>query len=395
MAFAKIFNTPSLRITISQEVRAALQNSLLAWLAVKIIQSLTGLVVWQASFARSQNNFYYYGLTPLTSGWQGVLFGIWQRWDGIYYQMIAERGYSQDKLSVFFPLYPLLGHWVSAFSGISVLISLLLIGNLMFIGSLFMLNLLAKDLFGQEVSRRVVLSVVIFPTAFFFSAIYPQSLALFLILLSYYSVRKEHWALAGIAAFLAGLTHGTVFPLSLLLAIEVFQIFRQHNLFQRAILSFLPLMPLFGMALFMAWRIHFGYPSFQQVEISGWDDGFMTPWQFVHLLVSYTIANSYNFINWINIGMLILSCVVTVWSFRKLPFSVSIYQLSSLILVVITEMNNKPLAAIGRYILIMFPIFFFIGFQTQKKLIRVGVIELCVIMQILLTGFFFMWGFVG
>jgi hypothetical protein len=43
----------------------------------------------------------------------------------------------------------------------------------------------------------------------------------------------------------------------------------------------------------------------------------------------------------------------------------------------------------------MFPIFFFIGIQTQKKLVRLGVIELCVILQILLTGFFFMWGFVG
>jgi hypothetical protein len=104
VASVKIFGAAPFRITISNEVISACKNSLLAWFVVRIAQSLTGLAVWQASFARSQNNFYYRDLVPLTSGWQGVLFGVWQRWDGIYYQLIAEKGYSADYLSVYFQI---------------------------------------------------------------------------------------------------------------------------------------------------------------------------------------------------------------------------------------------------------------------------------------------------
>jgi hypothetical protein len=395
VASVKLIGAVPFRITISNEVISACKNSLLAWVLVRIAHFLIGLAVWQVSLARSQFNFYYRDLVPLTSGWQGVLFGVWQRWDGIYYQLIAEKGYSADYLSVFFPFYPLVGHWINALTGISTLISLLLVSNIMFIGLLILLNLLANDLFDQNVGRRVVFSAAIFPTAFFFSAVYPQSLALFLILLSYYSFRKKHWALSAFAAFLAGLTHSTVFPLALLLAVEVFQRFRKHNVFQRIALGFIPFLPILGMVLFLAWRIRFGYSNYQELEMSNWGAAFMTPWQFVNSLFSYTIANSYNVIHWMNIVMLIFACIVTVWCFRKLPLSVSIFQLSTLIFLVFTGIIAKPLVSISRFILIMFPIFFYIGVQTQKKLVRLGVIELCVILQILLTGFFFMWGFVG
>jgi hypothetical protein len=396
MVSGKIFGLAPIRITISSEVISACRNSLLAWIVVRIVQFLTGFAVGQESnLVRTQYSFYYHGLIPLTSGWQGVLFGIWQRWDGIYYQLIAEKGYSADYLSVFFPFYPLLGHWISALTGISALIALLLVSNVTFIGLLVLLNLLANDLFDQEIGRRTVIGAAIFPTAFFFSAIYPQSLALFLILLSYYSFRKKHWALSAFAAFLAGLTHSTVLPLALLLAVEVFQRFRQHNKFQRIALGCIPFLPLIGTALFMTWRIRFGYPNYQQLEMSGWGVGFMTPWQFVNSLVTYTIADRYNLIYMMSIAIFIIACIVTVWSFRKLPLSLSIYQLSTLIFITFTGILTKPLSSISRFVLIMFPIFFFIGFQTQKKLIRIGVIELCVILQILLTVFFFQWGFVA
>lgn len=395
MASVKTFSAPSLRINVSPQIQAAFKKSLLAWIVVKIVQSLTSLALWQVILDRSQNNYYYFGLKPVTNGWQGLLLGIWQRWDGIHYQKIAETGYSQDYLSVFFPFYPLLSHWISALTGISPLIALLVVSNIMFIGLLVLVNLLATDLFGPEIGQWAFFGAVAFPTAFFFSAIYPQSLALFLILLSYYSFRKEHWALAGFAAFLAGLTHSTVFPLALLFAIEVFQRFRKHNKFQRIALGFIPFLPLFGTALFMAWRIRFGYPNYQQLEWSIWRVGFMSPWQFASTLVSFTLTNSVDFIHWIDIAVLILACIVTVWCFKKLPFSVSIYQLSALVFIVFTGDVANPISSISRYVLIMFPVFFFIGYQTQNKLIRMGVFELCVILQILLTGYFFLWGFVG
>jgi len=396
VASVKIFRVAQFKITISNEVVSACQNSLLAWIVVKIVQSLTGLAVGPESIlVRTQYSFYYHGLFPLTAGWQGILFGIWQRWDGIYYQIIAEKAYSADYLSVFFPLYPLLGRWISALTGLSALVALLLVSNLMFIGLLVLLNLLANDLLGKEVGRRTVFGAVVFPTAFFFSAAYPQSLALFLILLSYYSFRKKHWAVSAFAAFLAGLTHSTVFPLALLLAVEVFQVFRHYNKFQRVTLGFIPFLPLLGTALFMTWRIRYGYPNYQQLEMSGWGVGFMTPWKFVDSLVTYTTAYGNNLIYWISIAMFILACIVTVWSFRKLPLSVSVFQLSTLIFITLTGILTKPLSSISRFVLIMFPIFFFIGFQMQKKLIRLVVIEFCVILQILLTIFFFQWGFVG
>ncbi|NJN79539.1 MAG: hypothetical protein HC797_03205, partial [Anaerolineales bacterium] len=47
----------------------------------------------------------YMGITPETNTW----LEVWQRWDALHYQAIAERGYSAFETSFFTPpLYPFL-----------------------------------------------------------------------------------------------------------------------------------------------------------------------------------------------------------------------------------------------------------------------------------------------
>ncbi len=62
-------------------------------------------------------------------------------------------------------------------------------------------RLVALD-FGERTAFRAVLYVSIFPTAFFFQAVYGESLFLLTALLSIYWCRTVHWRLAGLAALL-------------------------------------------------------------------------------------------------------------------------------------------------------------------------------------------------
>ena len=94
----------------------------------------------------------------------------WDQWDAKQYVQIAQHGYQAPYYTLaFYPLYPLLialparllGDW--SYFSIGMLIS-----NAALLGSLFLLYQLACEAGGEEVAKRTLLYLCIFPTAFFF-----------------------------------------------------------------------------------------------------------------------------------------------------------------------------------------------------------------------------------
>ncbi len=59
---------------------------------------------------------------------------------------------------------------------------------------------------GEELARRTLLYVCIFPTAFFFFAAYNESLFLLLVAGAFLAMRRQRWWLAGLLGCLAALT---------------------------------------------------------------------------------------------------------------------------------------------------------------------------------------------
>ena len=70
---------------------------------------------------------------------------------------------------------------------------------------LYLYKLLEHE-YDRSVARRAIFYVSIFPTAFFFSAVYTESLFFMLTVASFYYMRVHRWWLAGAIGFFAALT---------------------------------------------------------------------------------------------------------------------------------------------------------------------------------------------
>lgn len=149
----------------------------------------------------------------------------WANFDGEHYLSIAIFGYKHLE-QAFFPVYPMLISFFSRPDPYNLLVALvnstvtgLIISNISFLISLiFLWELIRKD-FSQKIAYLTIFLIVIFPTSFYFGAVYNESLFLLLSVLSFYSARKGNWFMAGIFGAIASATR--VFGILLLPALFV------------------------------------------------------------------------------------------------------------------------------------------------------------------------------
>lgn len=137
-----------------------------------------------------------------------LVFGVAQRWDAAFYLSIAGHGYHTVPLAAFWPLYPLAINAAGVLSG-SLLIAGIAVSLISFAVALYVLHRLVTIELGAEHARTAVLSLAFFPTAMFFSVVYPQALLLALTIGAVYAARTGHWAWAGILGALASATHNS------------------------------------------------------------------------------------------------------------------------------------------------------------------------------------------
>ena len=138
---------------------------------------------------------------------------IWARWDSGFYTSIAHSGYtfegSQAESLAFFPLYPLLIAFFEPLFG-SALLSGIVVSNVSLLGAMLFLYLLTDLEFGdRDTAMRAVLVMVLFPTAFFLSAVYTESTFLLFVIGSIYFARRRLWAWAALMGVLASATRST------------------------------------------------------------------------------------------------------------------------------------------------------------------------------------------
>jgi hypothetical protein len=131
------------------------------------------------------------------------------RWDTGFYLSIAEEGYryqGEPLPSVaFFPLLPILMRGVAALVG-SLPIAGLIVANLALLGAAVVFYQLVAERQGEAAAGRAVWYWMAFPTSFFGSAIYSESLLLLMATLALWLARRGRWAGAALAGVLAGLT---------------------------------------------------------------------------------------------------------------------------------------------------------------------------------------------
>lgn len=128
--------------------------------------------------------------------------------DGTHYITIAHNSYTVN--AGFFPLFPLLLRFIANIITFifhlqldaAIVYSGLILNTILCLFSLYIGNkLLLKD-YPQKTVLQVIVFLLCFPTAFFFAAVYSESLFFCLLLLVFYFSRQRKWLLVAVFGFL-------------------------------------------------------------------------------------------------------------------------------------------------------------------------------------------------
>ncbi|MGH2878022.1 MAG: mannosyltransferase family protein [Solirubrobacteraceae bacterium] len=330
------------------------------------------------------------------------------RWDSAWYLTIAHYGYRPDlgaftaSRTAFFPLYPLGLRAVSGLGVPAVLAGVLLSVCALAFGLYGLHRLCTLEMArlspgrGRDVARLTVLSCALSPMAFFFSAVYSESLYLALSVGVFLCARRGRWGPAAGCAALAAATRSTgivlVLPLALLYLYgpredraperehPVSSVFggirpryRLHGdslwilLVPTGVLLYMAHLALAGgdaLSPFSAqagWSRHFAGPY------GGVWDGCKAAWQGARQLLSFGRTHVYFPLagsspriaaghNLLLFAFLLTGAIAVVGVLRLLPFAYGAYLLGALALPLSYPVASQPLMSLPRFLLVLFPL---------------------------------------
>jgi hypothetical protein len=189
----------------NQTVREVLLDFVATRAAIIVIAELAAVIIGQRAGSHVQES-------------TNLLLNVWGRWDAVHYLTIATQGYQGTDMA-FFPLFPLLIRILGSLVGNHLIAGLLISNASFFFGLLYLYKLLEHE-YDRSVARRAIFYVSIFPSAFFFSAVYTESLFFMLTVASFYYMRSHRWWIAGAIGFFAALTRVEGVLLAVPFAIE-------------------------------------------------------------------------------------------------------------------------------------------------------------------------------
>jgi hypothetical protein len=158
-----------------------------------------------------------------------VLVTNWSRWDSVWYEQIAQHGYDFHN-SAFFPLYPALMRCLMNVSGLNAAAAGAVISNVCFFALLYFAFQLFRLDYDEQGTRRLVWMLGLFPTSYYFTAVYTESLFMLLCVWALYAMRQRTWFGAGVAGFFASMTRNTGVCLIFPFILEYFQLTRVRDI---------------------------------------------------------------------------------------------------------------------------------------------------------------------
>jgi hypothetical protein len=262
---------------------------------------------------------------------------------------------------------------------------------------------------GREAARRTIYYVAFFPTAFFFSTIYTESLFLLLSVATIYFARRRRWVLAAAAGILAAATRNLGVALWALVMWEwlrcqgwrVTKIHRAQtwrNLWsgtkanwpEAIVIAAIPL----GLLLYMAFlQINFARPlAFVEVQ-AAWGRQNIGPVAVVsrelRAMAELTLTQS-NLSRLLNVGAFfaVLAMVPFIW--RRLGEGYAIY-----VLIFLLVPASSALQSMIRYVLSLFPVFMLLGWWGRRPALDRALLVTFAVLLGVLTTIYVNWVFVA
>ena len=295
-------------------------------------------------------------LTPESYPW----LNVWCRWDSNWYRSVAQDGYkfspTEKSNAAFFPLYPLLMRAVHVFSpsnsDASWFLSGVIASNAALLLALFYLYRLVRIDFDEGTAARAVLYLLVFPTSFFFSAVYSESVFLLVVLGAFYHARKAQWLIAGLLAGAATIGRSPGFLIAIPLLIE-YLAQRQYRLRDiKADILWLAAIPLSAAAhmFYFHWRFGNMLAVIDAQRTWGGDWGRLKwPWEpFMQLM-----QEPLGFDATVDVIFAVVSLALSIAAAARLRLSYGLYALLSYtFLTAWGKFESMP-----RYALVLFPAF--------------------------------------
>jgi hypothetical protein len=337
------------------------------WLTVPLVAFLiTRLVVFAGAYLSDV------ALPQISNGESRGTIGIWDRWDTVWYAEIVDQGYSftpGEKSSVaFFPLYPLLMSIVKPILGNTVAAGLL-ISNAAFLAALILLYRLTEARFeNRATAGRTVFYIASFPTAFFFTAAYTESLFLLLSVGAAYFAYERHWGWAALCGILCAATRSFGVLIWVLVILEwlsmhgwTISAIRQPEMWQKLrqavrtdyrTLILICLIPLGLLAYMLYLGLKFGDPIAFWTTQSTWGFSNIGPVAVVLRDMERVARGELPYFTYLNI----LAFLAVIWMCvpigRGLGAGYALYALLSVLLPMFSRTESMI-----RYILVVFPVF--------------------------------------
>jgi Mannosyltransferase (PIG-V) len=371
------------------------------------------------------------GLTRPFGYFGNLLVSPLARWDSVWYLQVAQSGYGhggQAARTTFFPLYPLMVRGLGVVVR-SDLIAGVLISLVCFVVALVLLYRLVELELDAERARVCVTLIAFAPMAYYFSAVYTESLFLALSVGCVYAARTGRWAQAAVLGALASASRNTGF----LLVVPIVLLYLYGPRTDRppghrrrwwipayrvepslawvllvpvgmgAYILFLALSTGHGLTPFTAeklWYHHFAGP------LGGVWDGTVAAWDGLRQLVHGSAHPVYFNLNGdpdpfkvagqnlMLFGFLVVGALAFLGTLRRLPLAYGAYALVTLAVPLSYPVTPLPLSSLPRYELVVFPLFMWAAdWVTRRHLSQV--VPASAVLLGLFTVEFATWRFVA
>lgn len=337
----------------------------------------------------------YFGIDPVVNGIPGALLGVWQRFDAINFQRIATFGYSDDALVAFLPLYPLITRVGSYIVNENMLLSAVLVSNISCVLLLITLyKWLGEEGFSEDVTRRSLLYLLVFPTAFFLFVPYSESLFLLLAIISIREARRQNWARSSLAAFGASLTRLTGICLVLVIAVEILRE-NKWSISKTGWRIVYALSPLFAQVALQIWQQLSDFPSTVGLQGIYWSRYLAFPWQGILLTIERIVSGEALSIEYVDLGIIFVMLGLGLVLLKHLPLMYWVYFWSFLLVNLSQVRIGQPLSGQARFSLTLVPAFVLMALLARNNWRNRAIVYPSIVLLMILAGQYVMWGWVG
>ncbi len=334
---------------------------------------------------------------PSTSPLSDFLLAPWYRWDAGQYLKIATLGYApEDGSTAFPPLYPLMIRLATPLALGNPFLAALFISNVAFVGVLLLLLWYLKPNVGTPLARWTVISLMVFPSSFFFLSAYTESLYLFLALAALHAARERRWGWAWGCALLAGFTRFQGVALALPLAWEWWQVHgpRPAPRVWPQLLS-ATAAPM-SVAAFLLWTQLSGAGGLTSQYASKFSQFFSLPWNSLWQAAHFLLSKQAMAQDWMNAFALLLCLILCLWMLPRLPVTYSMYAWANLFVTLCVVVTVAPLLAFVRYLLVNFPVFVMLAcFICRHRWFGALALIVFGLLQLLLVWMYTHWRWVA